>query len=132
MSAANTSFEQQVLTLTNAQRAAVGCPALTWNATLASVARAHSQEMAAKNYFDHNSPSGTTPAQRLSAAGYTYTQMAENIAAGQAAPADVMASWVNSAGHKANILNCSLAELGVGYATGGTYGSYWTQDFGTR
>ncbi|HEY8664738.1 MAG TPA: CAP domain-containing protein [Propionibacteriaceae bacterium] len=45
---------------------------------------------------------------------------------------DVMASWMNSAGHRANILNCALTELGVGYATGGTYGSYWTQDFGTR
>jgi len=129
---ANSPFEQQVLALTNAQRTAAGCPTLTWNATLASVARAHSQDMAAKNYFDHNTLTGTTPAQRLTAVGYTYRQMAENIAAGQATPADVMASWMNSAGHKANILNCALTELGVGYATGGTYRTYWTQDFGTR
>ena len=130
--AGNASYEQQVLTLTNAQRAATGCPALTWNSTLASVARAHSQDMAAKGYFDHNTLSGTTSAQRLSSAGYAYRLMAENIAAGQATPSAVMTSWMGSAGHKANILNCSLKELGVGYATGGPYGSYWTQDFGTR
>jgi uncharacterized protein YkwD len=126
------AYEQQVLSLTNAQRTANGCPALTWNNALGSVARAHSQDMAAKNYFDHNTLNGTTPAQRLTAAGYTYRQMAENIAAGQATPAAVMSSWMGSAGHKANILNCALTELGVGYATGGAYGSYWTQDFGTR
>lgn len=125
------AYEQQVLALTNAQRTAAGCPALTWNATLASVARAHSQDMAANNYVDHNTLSGVTREQRITAAGYTYTQMAENIAAGQATPADVMASWMASAGHKANILNCGLTELGVGYAAGGSYGSYWTQDFGT-
>lgn len=125
------AYEQEVLALTNAQRTGAGCPALTWNATLASVARAHSQDMATNNYFDHNTPSGTTPEQRITAAGYTYTQMAENIAAGQATPADVMASWMASAGHKANILNCGLTQLGVGYATGGSSGWYWTQDFGT-
>lgn len=126
------AMEQAVLSLTNAQRTANGCPALAWNATLAAVARAHSQDMAAKNYFDHNSPDGTTPAQRVQAAGYAYTQTAENIAAGQATPDAVMASWMGSAGHKANILNCALTELGVGVATGGSYGTYWTQDFGTR
>jgi uncharacterized protein YkwD len=126
------SYEQQVLTLTNAQRAAAGCPALVMNSTLTGVARAHSQDMAAKGYFDHNSQNGTTPAQRLTAAGYPYRQMAENIAAGQSTPDNVMTSWMGSAGHKANILNCSLKEIGVGFATGGPYGTYWTQDFGTR
>lgn len=125
-------LEQQVFTLTNTQRAANGCPALTWNTTLATVARAHSQDMAAKNYFDHNSLTGATPAQRIQAAGYAYKMTAENIAAGQATPDAVMTAWMNSAGHKANIVNCALTELGVGFATGGTYGTYWTQDFGTR
>jgi uncharacterized protein YkwD len=127
-----TSYEQQVLATTNTQRTAAGCKALAWNSKLAAAARAHSQDMAAKNYFDHNSLDGTTPAQRVTAAGYTYRQFAENIAAGQATPTVVMATWMNSAGHKANILNCALTELGVGFATGGTYGTYWTQDFGTR
>ena len=129
--ATNATYEQQVLALTNAERTAVGCPALVWNVTLASVARAHSQDMATNSYFDHNSRNGTTPEQRITAAGYSYRAMAENIAAGQATPADVMASWMASAGHRANILNCSLTQLGVGFATGGSYGSYWTQDFGT-
>lgn len=124
--------EQQVLALTNTQRIAAGCPALVWNDTLAAVARAHSADMAAKNYFDHNNQAGLTPAQRVLAAGYSYTITAENIAAGQATAQDVMTSWMNSPGHKANIVNCSLRELGVGFATGGSYGTYWTQDFGTR
>jgi uncharacterized protein YkwD len=127
------SYEQQVFALTNAQRTTNGCPVLTWNSTLATAARAHSQDMATKNYFDHNSLNGTTtPAQRLTAAGYVWRQMAENIAAGQATPADVVATWMGSAGHRANILNCSLKDIGVGFATGGTYGTYWTQDFGAR
>lgn len=126
------TMEQAVLTLTNAQRTAKGCPALAWNATLAVVARAHSQDMATSNYFDHNSLDGTTPAQRVQAAGYAYIQTAENIAAGQATPDAVMTSWMGSPGHAANILNCALTELGVGVAAGGSYGTYWTQDFGTR
>ena len=126
------SIEQTVFTLTNTQRIAAGCPALVWNDTLAAVARAHSADMAANNYFDHNNQAGLTPAQRVLAAGYSYTYTAENIAAGQPTAQDVMTSWMNSAGHKANIINCDLHELGVGFATGGGYGTYWTQDFGTR
>jgi uncharacterized protein YkwD len=126
------SMEQLVFTLTNTQRIAAGCPALVWNDTLAAVARAHSADMAANNYFDHNNQAGLTPAQRVLAAGYSYTVTAENIAAGQPTAQDVMTSWMNSAGHKANIVNCDLHELGVGFATGGSYGTYWTQDFGTR
>lgn len=126
------STETQVFTLTNTQRIAAGCPALVWNDTLAAAARAHSVDMAANNYFDHNNQAGLTPAQRVLAAGYSYTLTAENIAAGQPTAQDVLTSWMNSAGHKANIVNCDLHELGVGFATGGSYGTYWTQDFGTR
>jgi uncharacterized protein YkwD len=125
-------MEQQVLALTNAQRIAAGCPALVWNDTLAGVARGHSADMATNSYFDHNNQAGLTPAQRVLAAGYSYTLTAENIAAGQPTAQDVMTSWMNSAGHKANIVNCDLHEPGVGFATGGSYGTYWTQDFGTR
>jgi uncharacterized protein YkwD len=126
------ALEQQVYTLTNTQRIAAGCPALAWNDTLAVVARAHSADMAVNSYFDHNNKAGLTPAQRVLAAGYSYTLTAENIAAGQPTAQDVLTSWMNSAGHKANIVNCDLHELGVGFATGGSYGTYWTQDFGTR
>jgi uncharacterized protein YkwD len=123
----------QVVTLTNAERAKAGCGPLAVNATLTAVAQAHSQDMATKNYFDHNSQDGRTPFDRMTAAGYRYSTAAENIAAGQRTPQDVMTAWMNSAGHRANILNCALKQIGVGYATGSSsqYGVYWTQDFGT-
>jgi uncharacterized protein YkwD len=123
----------QVVTLTNAERAKAGCGPLTVNATLTAVAQAHSQDMATNNYFDHNSQDGRTPFDRMTAAGYRYSTAAENIAAGQRTPQDVMTAWMNSAGHRANILNCALKQIGVGYATGSSsqYGVYWTQDFGT-
>jgi uncharacterized protein YkwD len=123
-----------VVTLTNAERAKVGCGALTVDATLTSVAQAHSADMAAHNYFDHNSQDGRSPFDRITAAGYKFSTAAENIAAGQRTPQDVMTGWMNSPGHKANILNCALHEIGVGYATSSssTYGAYWTQDFGTK
>jgi uncharacterized protein YkwD len=120
-----------VVTLTNAQRTANGCPALRVNAILTRVAQAHSADMAANNYFSHTSQDGRSPFQRMTDAGYQFRSAAENIAAGQRTPQDVVTGWMNSAGHRANILNCSLTEIGVGYATGGSYGRYWTQDFGT-
>ena len=123
----------QVVTLTNAERAKAGCGPLTVDATLTAVAQAHSQDMATNDYFDHNSQDGRTPFDRMTAAGYRYSTAAENIAAGQRTPQDVMTAWMNSPGHRANILNCALKEIGVGYATGSSsqYGVYWTQDFGT-
>jgi uncharacterized protein YkwD len=123
----------QVVALTNAERAKAGCRPLTVNATLTAVAQAHSQDMATNDYFDHNSQDGRTPFDRMTAAGYRYSTAAENIAAGQRTPRDVMTAWMNSPGHRANILNCALTEIGVGYATRSSsqYGVYWTQDFGT-
>ena len=125
--------EAEVLRLVNAERAKAGCRPVTADATLARVAEAHSKDMAVNAYFDHNSQNGKTPFQRMAAAGYAYSFAAENIAAGQQTPASVMGSWMNSPGHKANILNCDLKELGVGVWTepGSPYGIYWTQDFGT-
>jgi uncharacterized protein YkwD len=130
----NSSFTAQVVTLTNAERAKAGCGALTVNSILTSAAQAHSADMAAHSYFDHNSQDGRSPFDRITAAGYKFSTAAENIAAGQRTPQDVMTSWMNSPGHKANILNCALHEIGVGYATSSssTYGAYWTQDFGTQ
>jgi uncharacterized protein YkwD len=122
-----------VVTLTNAERAKAGCGPLTVDATLTAVAQAHSQDMATHNYFDHNSQDGRSPFDRMTAAGYRYSTAAENIAAGQRTAQDVMTGWMNSPGHRANILNCALKEIGVGYATASSsqYGVYWTQDFGT-
>jgi uncharacterized protein YkwD len=127
------SYTAQVVTLTNAERAKAGCGALSVDPVLTSVAQAHSQDMATHNYFSHDSQDGRSPFDRMTAAGYQYSTAAENIAAGQRTPQDVVTGWMNSEGHRANILNCALKEIGVGYATasGSTYGSYWTQDFGT-
>ncbi|WP_285597662.1 CAP domain-containing protein [Kineosporia sp. NBRC 101731] len=127
-------YQAEVLALTNAERAAAGCDVkLTANAALTKAAQAHAEDMLKNNYFSHDSQNGTGAFERITAAGYTWSGAAENIAAGQATPAAVMKSWMNSAGHKANILNCSLTELGVGYAagSGAAYGQYWVQDFGT-
>jgi uncharacterized protein YkwD len=127
---APSDYIAQVVQLTNQRRAAKGCGALTVNAALTRVAQAHSADMAANNYFSHDSQDGRSPFDRMSAAGYRFGAAAENIAAGQRTPSDVVTAWMNSEGHRANIENCTYTEIGVGYATGGSYGSYWTQDFG--
>ncbi|RKT56195.1 CAP domain-containing protein [Saccharothrix australiensis] len=121
--------EAAVFELTNAERAANGCPALVADERLDVAARAHSADMAARNYFDHGSRDGRTFVDRVEAAGHP-APGAENIAAGQRTPEAVVAGWMASPGHRANILNCGLKSLGVGLARGGTYGLYWTQNFG--
>ncbi|WNV88614.1 CAP domain-containing protein [Umezawaea sp. Da 62-37] len=121
--------EAKVLDLTNQERSAAGCSPLVADKRLATSARGHSQDMANQNYFDHVSKDGRTFVDRIKAAGYP-SPGAENIAAGQQTPADVMKSWMESPGHRANILNCGLKALGVGVAKGGSFGIYWTQNFG--
>lgn len=126
---ADSSRAGKVLEITNAKRADAGCKPLKLNAKLNKAAQGHSEDMAAKDYFSHDSQDGRSPFDRMSDAGYNFGAAAENIAMGQQTPADVMDSWMNSAGHKANILNCTYTEMGLGYATGN--GSpYWTQVFG--
>ncbi len=121
----------EVVRLTNSERQANGCPALKVNAALTTSASRHSADMAENDYFDHDSLDGRSPFDRMKAAGYSYSRAAENIAAGQPTAAAVVAGWMNSKGHRANILNCGLTEIGVGVAKGGHYGIYWTQNFGT-
>jgi uncharacterized protein YkwD len=123
---ANTSAEGQVLALVNAERASHGCRALVADAGLAAVARAHSADMRDRGYFDHTNRAGQDPFDRAEAAGLS--ARAENIARGQDDAAAVMKSWMNSSGHRANILNCSLTKLGVGVAEG-SGGPWWTQLF---
>jgi uncharacterized protein YkwD len=123
------AFEQQVLDLVDQRRTGAGCGALRDDAKLTTAAREHSADMADRGYFDHNSPDGATPWDRIKAAGYA-DPSAENIAAGQPTPADVVTAWMNSEGHRANILNCSSKAIGIGFWRGGSYGTYWTQDFG--
>lgn len=121
--------EAKAFELTNAERAANGCPALAADDRLAIAARAHSADMAAQDYFDHVSQDGRSFVDRVKAAGHP-APGAENIAAGQRTAEAVIKGWMDSPGHRANILNCKLKTLGVGMARGGSYGIYWTQNFG--
>ena len=130
-------FEQEVLVLVNARRA-VGAdcgsegsfPAtspLVMNGALRCAARAHSKDMADRDFFDHTNPDGELPWDRMDKAGYAWRAAGENIAWGSPTPASVMDGWMNSDGHCANIMAAGFTEIGVGYYTG----NYWTQVFGT-
>jgi uncharacterized protein YkwD len=120
--------ESEAVRLTNVQRAQHGCTALRVDTRLRTAARLHSADMRDRNYFDHNSPDGRSPWTRIKAAGYT-TPGAENIAKGYPTAAAVIQGWMNSPGHRANILNCKLKAVGIGVAYG-SGGPWWTQDFG--
>ncbi|MGW4587984.1 CAP domain-containing protein [Amycolatopsis thermoflava] len=123
---ADTSLTGQVLTLVNAERAAAGCGPLGADSRLATAAQKHSDDMSGRGYFSHTTPEGLTFADRIKAAGYP-SPGAENIAKGSTTAEQTMEMWMNSDGHRRNILNCSYTKLGVGVAKSGWY---WTQDFG--
>ncbi|MBO9326739.1 MAG: CAP domain-containing protein [Roseiflexus sp.] len=122
---------QQVVDLTNAYRAAAGCASLVVSLQLTAAAAAHSQDMAQNNFFGHIGSDGSTPWDRIRRTGYSYQSAAENIAAGYRTAKDVVQGWYSSPGHRQNMLNCDLREIGVAYADGGSYGRYWTQVFAT-
>ncbi|MEV7188873.1 CAP domain-containing protein [Kitasatospora sp. NPDC093102] len=122
------SYAQKVVDLVNVERAKAGCGPVSAEPRLASAAQSHSDDMADRNFFDHASPEGYHADHRIEAAGYSWSTWGENIARGQKDPAAVMSSWMNSPGHRANILNCSFKQLGVGVRTG-TNGPWWTQVF---
>ncbi|WP_051755711.1 CAP domain-containing protein [Kitasatospora purpeofusca] len=124
----NSSFAQQVADLVNTQRSQAGCGPLTVDPKLTTAAQFHSDDMADRNFFDHASPDGYHADHRIEAAGYRWSSWGENIARGQKDPAAVMESWMNSPGHRANILNCSFKQIGVGVRTG-SGGPWWTQVF---
>lgn len=123
------SEAEAVLKLVNEERTKQGLSKLTLSTKLNEIAYAKSKDMAVNNYFSHNSPTYGTPFQMLKKFGISYKSAGENIAAGQKTPEEVMRSWLNSSGHRANILNKNYTELGVGYYKGGSYGTYWTQTF---
>lgn len=144
---AQPSIEQQVFNLVNQQRQQHGCAALVRSAALSAAAGEHSQDMALHDLFSHTGSDGSTMVSRAVAAGYSYSLLAENLAAGSATAEEAVAGWMNSPGHRANILNCDLHELGVGYYVqmddqsnvrldngriSGPYRYYWTQDFGSQ
>ncbi|KES08737.1 hypothetical protein BU52_01425 [Streptomyces toyocaensis] len=118
----------RVVELVNAERGKAGCSPVTVNATLTEAAQNHSEDMAASGTMSHTGSDGSSPGDRITRAGYSWSTYGENVAYGYSTPEQVMQGWMTSPGHKANILNCAFKEIGVGLAQPG---SYWTQDFGT-
>ena len=119
-------YESEVIRLVNQVRAENGLKALSPNWELSRVARYKSEDMARNGYFSHTSPTYGTPFQMIRAFGLSFRSAGENIAYGQRTPAAVMDAWMNSSGHRANILNASYTQIGVGYCADGRY---WTQMF---
>ncbi|MDO0930654.1 CAP domain-containing protein [Streptomyces sp. DG2A-72] len=119
-----------VVDLTNRERAGAGLPPLAVDPVLTAAAQAHSADMIARAFYSHTSPDGSQPWDRAAAAGSTRRSIGENIACGQRSPAEVVEGWMNSPGHRANILKPTFTHIGVGFAGGGAAGTYWTQLFG--
>ena len=128
-------YEARVVQLTNEERHANGCRPVTMDPRLRAAAEGHSEDMAINDYFSHTSKDGRSPWDRIHDEGYLFSVAGENIAAGYTSPESVLAGWMNSSGHRANILNCGFIHIGVGYYylqpdTGSVnYQHYWTQIF---
>jgi Cysteine-rich secretory protein family len=127
------SFDDEVLVRVNQFRQSYGLAPLARNAALDLSAQAHSEDMARHHVMSHYGSDGSNPAARISAAGYAWQTWGENVAYGWPTPAAVMNAWINSPGHRANLLNRNFREIGIGVAYApGTGSLYWTQDFGAR
>lgn len=120
----------EVVDLTNRERARAGLRPLVVDPVLTTAAQAHSADMVARAFYSHTSPEGSRPWDRAAAAGSTRRSIGENIACGQRSPAEVVEGWMNSPGHRANILKPDFTHIGIGFAGGGPVGTYWTQLFG--
>ena len=130
------SLAQRAIELTNEQRAAAGLAPLAWNGNLASSAAAYAQDMAARDYFSHHSPEGTTPVDRNRDAGYPSQwwglYVGENLARGYTSSEDVMVGWMASESHRANVLRPEWMDIGIGIAVAPNGTVYWAQEFGSR
>jgi uncharacterized protein YkwD len=122
------SYEKQIAERVNTSRAASGLGPLTLHELASNVARQHSQDMCSRGYFSHQTPEGLRPWDRLKQAGISFSAAGENIAKGQSSPEQVHNAWMNSSGHRANILNASWTHIGVGYVPCNS-SPYWTQVF---
>ncbi len=120
------NFEKQVIDLTNAQRTKNGLPALKADTALGKVAKTKANDMQQKNYFSHTSPTYGSPFDMMRDMGVSYKTAGENIAKGQASPDAVVNAWMNSEGHRKNILNPNFTHIGVGHQASG---NYWSQMF---
>lgn len=119
-------YELEVVELTNVERQKHGLAPLQIDEALSKVARVKSEDMAKQNYFNHNSPTYGSPFDMMKQFGISYRTAGENIAMGQRSPQEVVNAWMNSEGHRANILNSNFTHIGVGHASNG---NYWTQQF---
>ncbi|HET9657854.1 MAG TPA: CAP domain-containing protein [Kineosporiaceae bacterium] len=126
--------EEAVVTLTNRQRLAAGCPRLRWDDTLARAANVHARDLVVRNYFEHVSPDGRSPLDRARALGFE-GGVGENLAVGYASAPDVVTGWMESPGHRANILDCRFSLIGVAYLDAvipdRNARGVWVQEFGT-
>ena len=124
----NRGFESEVIRLINQERGKEGLAPLVEQSQLTQAARLHSQDMACNQFFSHVSPTAGDVIARVTAQGYSYSAVGENIAAGQADPSSVVQAWMNSTGHRANIMNATYTQIGVGYAYlgGESSGVFWT------
>ncbi|MEU6253960.1 CAP domain-containing protein [Streptomyces sp. NPDC047043] len=120
----------EVVDLTNRERARAGLRPLAADPHLTTAAQAHSADMVARAFYSHTSPEGSQPWDRAAAAGARRRSIGENIACGQRSPAEVVDGWMNSPGHRANILKADFTHIGIGFEGGGQRGTYWTQLFG--
>ncbi|MCT4619157.1 MAG: SafA/ExsA family spore coat assembly protein [Marinisporobacter sp.] len=123
------ALENEVIKLVNIERSKKGLPALKSNWQLSRCARYKSQDMINKNYFSHQSPTYGSPFKMMESFGLKFSSAGENIAKGQRTPQEVMNSWMNSSGHRSNILSSSFSEIGVGLAKDQYGRCYWTQMF---
>lgn len=121
-----TAYEQEVVRLVNVERSKQGLSPLASDWQLSRVARYKSQDMKDNGYFSHNSSTYGSPFDMMKSFGISYRTAGENIAKGQRTPSEVVNAWMNSSGHRANILNKSFTKIGVGYVKSG---NYWTQMF---
>ena len=120
---------REIIRLVNAERKDAGCGTLAGETRLHRAAQKHSERQAKQNTMSHELPGEAAMGDRVTAEGYRWGGVAENVAAGYRTPAAVMTGWMNSAGHKANILNCGYEHIGVGLAKSGDGTPYWTQNF---
>ncbi|KQX49855.1 MULTISPECIES: CAP domain-containing protein [unclassified Streptomyces] len=124
-------FVQDVVALANAEREKAGCGPLRAENHLRTAAQAHADDMAARDYYEHDTPEGRDAGDRMSGAGYAWSTWGENIHRGPKTPELAMEDWMESPGHRANILNCSFKDIGVG-VTLTANGPWWVQDFGAK
>jgi uncharacterized protein YkwD/stress response protein SCP2 len=120
----------EVIALTNAERTRAGLPPLSADTLLTTAAQAHSADMVARAFYSHTSPEGSQPWDRAAAVGCARRTIGENIACGQRSAAEVVRGWMDSPGHRANILKPGFTHIGIGLAGGGKAGTYWTQLLG--